>query len=298
MSLEDNVSDTAAAIEAGRESIDIERRTGVFDVADIDAGRLPIRLRSDRDGSTDVLVAKDVLEVADARAVRPRRTVGTRVIAELASFIAYVNRQKVDESAIWAEVSTFRLTAVINEDVPNSEDDGPGAAGWRDHRAVYGCPLSPEWTAWRSMDGKAMRQDAFGDWIEQRLEDLSKGAEPGQYPKPVELLKIARDLQVVTKGTYSRQFDPVTGSGHLICKTENEAITSTVIPRAFAIAVPIFQGGDRYAIEARIRMVVQDGQPAFTYNLHRRAETELDAFEGVRKAAAEGTGLPVFAGTP
>jgi uncharacterized protein YfdQ (DUF2303 family) len=140
-----------------------------------------------------------------------------------------------------------------------------------------------------------MKQDKFGDFIESRLEDLSVAE---GMPKPNEILKMARDLQIVTKGVYSRTFDPTTGNGSLVCTTESEAVQSTVIPRAFLVAIPVFQGGDRYAVEARVRMQVVDGAPTFRYELHRRIEVEGHAFDEIRKAVAEKTGLPLFAGTP
>jgi len=280
----------ASAVQAGFEAANIADRVTFLCAVDLDGDPgIPVCLTKDDNGRSTVTVLKDVLAVKDERAPVPRRRTGVTHLHELDSFVAFVNRFKSDESAVYAEVSSFSVTAVINE-----HPEGPVAARWRDHRAVYKCPRSPEWIAWTSIDGKAMAQDAFADWIEARLEDLAVG---DRGPAPTEVLRVARDLQVHTKGTFSRAIDPTTGTGHLVCKTENES-ASTPIPRAFFLSIPVFDGGQRYLVEARVRFAMVEGRPSFTVILHRRPEIERDAFMDVRVRVAQGCELPVFAGSP
>lgn len=274
-------SDVAAAVEAGRQSQDIEARLG-------EVHGIPVALVQ-RGSETRIEILQDVLKAEEERGATPRRRRGTHVLTELDSFIAIVNRYKTADTVVWADIERLAVTAVFNE-----HQVGPAFsdAGWRDHRAAYQCPRSAEWIAWTAQDGKTMAQDAFADWIEQRMEDLTAAS---GYPAPTEVLKVARDLQVHTKGTFSRSFDPTTGTGHLLCKTDNES-TSTPIPRAFMLGIPVFQGGARYAVEARIRFAMIDGRPTFTVVLHRRGEIERDAFADVRKAVIAGCELPLVAG--
>lgn len=167
-------------------------------------------------------------------------------------------------------------------------------AAWRQHRAVYTCPRSPEWKAWSEQDGRPLAQEAFADFIEARLEDLKAGE---GYPKPLDVLQMARHLVMHQKGTFKRKIDPTNGNGILINKVENDA-GSTVIPRAFQLAIPVFEGGTRYLIEARVRFAIAEGRPVFSYTLHRRKEIERDAFNKVRSKFQAATAVVVLAGTP
>ena len=68
---------------------------------------------------------------------------------------------------------------------------------------------------------------------------------------------MARDLQIHTRGTFTKKLHPTTGDFALVCKQETEA-SSTPIPRAFLVALPVFEGGPLYQLEARIRMLQAD----------------------------------------
>lgn len=273
------------AYQAGQAAMDAMKRSTVIDIEG--SGAIACRVTTDDTGATRVEVADDIQRVIDERRVTPHRTKGTAQLTELATFVAHVNRFKIGESAVWADVSQFRLTAVYNE----NRSTGPA---WRDHRAEYTCPRSPAWTLWTGLDGKGLTQDQFADHIEANLEHLTHEA---GYPPPTEILQMARDLTVLSKGTFQRQVNPTTGAGILVCKTETET-GSTVIPRAFLLAIPVFDGGTPYRVDARVRFVLANGSPVFSYTLHRRTEIERDAFGDVRSAVAVDTGLPVWAGRP
>jgi uncharacterized protein YfdQ (DUF2303 family) len=283
---ESHTSDIAAALDAGKDLAGIESHYAL--IGEDDDPVIPVALVT-KAGECRIEVLADVLKAQDQRAAFPRRRVGAHHVSELESFVAIVNRYKANETVVWADTERFTVTAVFNEHDAGPEAEG---AGWRDHRAVYQCPRSAEWLAWTSIDGKALSQDAFAEWVDQRLEDLTTAA---GFPAPTDVLKVARDLQVHSKGTFSRSFDPTTGTGHLLCKTDNEQ-TSTPIPRAFQLAIPVFQGGALYRVEARIRFAMVEGRPTFTVVLHRRVEIERDAFSDVRKAVTEGCEVPLLAG--
>lgn len=252
----------------------------------------PVRFRELDGGGSTVELAVDVFDAMERARVAPIRHKGTAALAEIVSFLEHVNRHKTKDSAVWADISSFTLTAVYNE-TPAAVADAQESA-WRDHRAVYTCPRSPAWLLWTSLDGKSQSQEAFADHVEANLEHLigTKG-----YPEPTEVLQMARDLTVLTKGVFRRSVNPTTGAGILECKSETET-GSTVIPRAFMLAIPVFDGGAVYRVEARVRFALVNGAPVFSYTLHRRTEIERDAFNEARAVVADSTGLPVWAGRP
>jgi uncharacterized protein YfdQ (DUF2303 family) len=269
------VIDVSAILTAGQTLTGLGPRVlEVKHPADPDVA-VPVTLTTTPQGGSSVVLAKDLLDALDARRAGPHRRQGTTKLTEVDSFIAFLKRWGSTDTVVYADTAALSLTAVI--------DDHPAgdASAWRGHRAVYSCPRAAEWIAWTGQADTPMTQTAFADWIEARLEDLVAG---DGMPKPTELLTMARDLTIRTKGTFERKINPTNGDSVLVNKNETE-IGSTVIPRAFLVAIPPFEGGPRYQIEARVRFTLENG-PRFTFTLHRAKEIERDAFGEVRARVA------------
>jgi uncharacterized protein YfdQ (DUF2303 family) len=297
----DIVSNLDSAITLARESAQIEQRITEIEHPDDPGTKVPVVLETatDKNGQneTRVALASEILTELDKRTPGPRRRVCVVALTEPGSFVEYVRRYQNADTVVYANTKAMAFVAVLDEHPagPVAAGSKPGAAtAWREHRASYSCPKSPEWITWSALDGKAMKQDEFADFLEQRLEDLviAEG-----MPKPIEMLKVARELHIRTKGTFQREVNPTTGDFILVNKNETET-GSTVIPRAFALAIPVFEGGERYKVEARVRFQLTGSGPMFSFTMHRRAEIERDAFDGVRQIIATGTERPVYAGTP
>ncbi len=256
-----------------------------------DPGHVIVKLVQDGDGGKSVVAADDIMSAIDARAASPRDRRGSVRLSEVDSLIAYINRYKSTNTIAWANVEGFAFAIVLDDHPAGAPSAG---AAWRNHRASYACPRSPEWQAWCALDGKWQTQEAFADFIESRLEDLR--ALDG-YPKPLDMLSMARNLLVRTAGTFQRSINPTTGDGILVNKTETTA-ESTQIPRAFLIGIPVFENGTPYQVEARVRFGLVEGRANFAYTLHRRKEIERDAFGDVRTKIATETGALMLAGTP
>lgn len=278
----------ATAIEAGKQLAGVSLR--VLNIAAPNNPPVPVAL-IEEEGNQKIVVLTDAIQAMDDRATGPRDRRGIVTLTELESLIAYVNRYKSENAIAWADAAAFGI-AVVFDDHPAGPERT--SAAWRTHRANYTCPKSPEWIAWTQLDGQPMPQEKFADFIEARLEDLR--AADG-YPKPTEMLQVARNLMIRTKGTFERSINPTTGDSVLTNKTETET-GSTQIPRAFVIGVPVFDGGTPYQVEARVRMAIVDGRAAFSYTLHRRKEIERDAFADVRNRLVEQTSIVLLAGKP
>lgn len=244
-------------------------------------------------------VINEALEYADARADKPRRRKGTATHQELASFIDHVNRFKDTNSAVFADTSDVTLTAVLDY-----HEAGTALAAqprWGQHRSVYECPLSTQWQLWTAANGVKMKQDAFAQFIEDNMQDLTSPTGNGEdkdLPMPSEVLTMARNLVINSKGVFSRAINPTTGDSSLICKNESDPATSTRIPRAFLLGIPVFEAGRGYRVEARMRMDMSGGFPLFSFVLYQPDVIKRDAFAEVRQIVIEKTSLPLFAGSP
>jgi len=259
--------------------------------------KVPVAL-NEYEGNAQLQILRDVLETLDARCTGPTRRTGTLTLHEVETYIEALKRWGSKDTIVYANVPAMGFVAVL--------DDHPAGSGaaWRQYRATYTCPRSPQWKAWTERDGQPMSQSAFGDFVEEHLEDLIATGADGKpiagAPQPLDVLMLARRLMINTKGVYQREIDVTTGDNILVCKIETDPATSTKIPRAFWIAIPVFEGGDRYQIEVRPRFALtEDGKrPMFSFGLHRRPEIERDAFGAVRKLIADATGFPMYAGVP
>lgn len=285
-----SISTIDELLRAGEVAAGVVPRVTWLEHPQDDGIKIPVALEHEG-GESTVVVLHEAIAALDARRGGPPRRTGTTRLTEVDSFIAHVLRWGCADTVIYADTVALAFTAVLDDHPPGPEN---GDTAWRDHRAHYACPRSAEWKAWTEREGKPMSQGEFGDWIEARLEDLvgSKGK-----PAPTDVLTMARHLHIKTKGTISREIDPVTGDYHMLNKSETES-GSTVIHRAFDIAIPVFEGGARYQLEARVRFAVVDGRPSFAFILHRRAEVERDAFMAVRVKVATDTKMLLLAGTP
>jgi hypothetical protein len=117
------VTETEAAFKAGAESAKTEGR--VVEVAGI-----PLLVASE---GQSLHFLQQVLKLAEERGAAPPRRKGTACHHELVSFTAHVNRQKSEDSVIWADADQVRLTAVLNY---NPAGPAAESAAWGDHRAI------------------------------------------------------------------------------------------------------------------------------------------------------------------
>jgi uncharacterized protein YfdQ (DUF2303 family) len=285
----ENTSGVEAAIEAGEALAGVDDRVMLVEHPDDPSVKVYLATGG-KGGDVAVRVMDDALAVMDARRAGPRRREGVMRFTEVDSLIAYVNRFKLDSSIGYADTAALAVLVVLDEHPAGADME---RTAWRKHRASYGCPKSPEWIAWSGVDGAVLSQEKLADFIEGRLEDIATAE---GYPIATEMLTMARNLTIRTKGTFAREVNPTTGDSVLINKTETDA-GSTVIPRAFLLGIPVFEGGDAYRVEARIRFQLTDGRAAFSITLHRRKEIERAAFLEIRDRVAAATGLPVLAAT-
>ena len=276
--------------DAGRTTVDVEART-VSVESDVSGSLAGSAMALVLDEGQHLVSLAQYEKIADRNAEKPRRRVGSATHFELSSFVQHVNRFRHEHSAVWADLECLRLTAVLNYHGPGPDVHN---AAWGDHRSVYTCPVTDSWKEWTAQSGLMCRQVAFADFLEEHEIDIL--TEDG-YPSALDMIEMARDLRVYTKGTFERKFDRRTGTSTLVNKTERGE-GSTDIPASFLVAVQIFEGGARYTLEASMRFKLADGVPRLGFKLIRYMDRLREAFGEIRDQVAKETKLPVFAGRP
>ncbi|WP_232629133.1 DUF2303 family protein [Methylobacterium sp. Leaf118] len=210
-------------------------------------------------------------------------------LEDAASFAAYVNAFKTLRSRLFVSVSHHSMTAHLDYHAAANGDEA-GKPDYLDHKASYTMPFSEEWTRWSRVDGVAMPQAKFAEFLEENLQDIVE-------PAGASVLEVALQLQSKKKVQFDSGVRLQDGSTQLTYREEVEAGTkgNVKIPTEFVIGIPVFFGGDRYKIKAFLRYRIDEGKLAFHIVLHRKQFVLQDAVQTTAKAVGEETGLsPLF----
>lgn len=221
---------------------------------------------------------------------RPIRKRGIVAVRDAASFIELVKMHANDSTVLYRTTEPPKFVAVFNDHQPGDSGD----AGWGDHQASYHCPLSPEWVAWQAANKRQMSQADFAQFIEDNLPDIVE-------PSGADMLEVSRTLQAKkkvnfasgirldngqTQFTYEEQIDGKAGGrGHL------------KVPEVFKIGVPVFEGGPRYAVNARLRYRISDaGALTLWFDLERPHTIVQHAVDEIDATVREATGFVTING--
>lgn len=222
----------------------------------------------------------------------PQRPRGTVSLRDMRSFIAYV----VERSSEEPEADTRRIYGVVTPK-PSFRcvfnDHGATHAGWRDDIALFDCPLSEEWQRWTAKNGVKMDQEAFAQHIEDNLPDIAE-------PTAADMLEVSRSLEAKKKVNFASGLRLSNGQTQFTYEEQVEGTAAKgriLVPEVFALGVPVFEGGDRYRLEARLRYRIADGgKLTMWYDLLRPHKIIEDATAFVWKSIEAELGCKVLNG--
>lgn len=221
----------------------------------------------------------------------PLRVRATVSINDAESFIAYINKHKTQATSLYGVMGDKpSFLAVI-------DDHAPDHPAWRNHKATYSCPLSPEWLIWTSKDNnaKAKTQVDFARFIEDNLLDIIE-------PTSAEMLAVSRTLEAKKSVQFASGVRLDNGDVQFTFNEETKGTAgkgTLEVPERFGIAIPVFEGGDKYAVDARFRYRISEGgQLTMWYELERPHKVIEHATKEVWKAIGDGTELPIINGNP
>lgn len=222
----------------------------------------------------------------------PMRTKGTAVMLDAESFIIYFNVHKTGSSNIYAMVEPSKFVGVL-------DDDSPERPGWREHVVTYSCPLSKEWMTWIGKAGQQMNQIAFAEFIEANLFDIH-AADNSPEPTPADMLEVANNFRVQKKVNFASA--QLLSNGQVDFKYQEDvegtagANGTIKVPERFYIAIPVFEGGSPYRIEAKLRWRLETGKLAMWFDLVREHKTLKAAFDDIWTDISDKTETTIFRG--
>lgn len=292
----------------------------------------------DNPGMTVLAMPKDMVQVDLTEAMdklntklQPWRRTGTAQMTDLASFVAWANRNKGETSAIFASTGKEPgLLCVadylgIGAPVMDHESRDPKASHMK-HRAAYRFPLSPEWKTWTEINGKPLEKAAFGEFIEANAKDFldptpallamtpgARGVEDwesrmigiarqlqGRFGQYSTLMQLARNFVVNEVSNITASLNRDTGESAIQFLNEHQQPDGSPIslPNLIMVAIPIFENGAHYRIPVRFRYRKSGASISFIFQLHTPDVYLKDAVDEAIATAAAETGLPVFRGSP
>ena len=209
-----------------------------------------------------------------------------RQLADLTSFLSYVERFGDNETTVYADPESSRLVAIL---------DHPGAGNprWEIHKANYDCPLSRSWLAWTKRDSDWMPQDEFAEHIENNLPDILVPSEHQNAPSGADMLEIARTLQAKREANFRSGVRLENGDFQISYQEETQGSAGMngqlEIPEAFYLGLPVYKNGDHYQVKARLRYRIREGVLRMRYELYRPEDIKDQSFEDVVQTVRDHT---------
>lgn len=254
----------------------------------LDAAALALPTR-EIDGRSFALVPEGC-KLLDLEALQstPSRKAGKTTVLTADAFAQAIKHQGVTESAaIYYDPTAGRFVAVLND---FKSDNFVGAH--RDHIVVYNAPQSIEWVTWKAHDKKQMSQEQFAQFIEDNLPDITQ-------PEAADMLEISRSLEAKKKVDFSSAIRLSNGQHQIAYEEEIQGSASKgrlEIPEIFKIAIPVMQGADRYAMDARLRFRIgNDKHLVMWFELIRPHKVWEHALKEVATKIGADTGLLMIA---
>lgn len=251
----------------------------------------------------------------------PRRLELTAKLFDEDSFCRHVVEHALPHSRIFANphaAPTPTMVAVYDyhsvETEPLEGDDAdrrvPRPRFGR-HRAVWPLRVAREWETWTKQAGQAMPPAAFAEFLEANVPDVlspTTTLSPTtaalvqdldlKLASPSQLVALSRNLSVNVEVAV-RQAQTLSSGEIAITYVEQHRDGEGQpirIPNAFLLGVPIFFGGPRFTVLARLSYRVASQRVSWSYALHRADEARELAFEEITARVSQATGLPVFNG--
>lgn len=269
-------------------------------------------VRGSHDSASALLVpqgmtVQSLKPILDAYRAVPETVRGTVTLADLASLVHYVKEHLTPATRVYVSPNG-QVVAVLDDDTVTSP-------AWREHRATLALERSPAWCAWRRAHGHAQSQADFAALIEDQaldvLDPTLKVADDVRalairlgiaLATPDEVIAASRGLKLRAEVAVSEAISLASGETELVYTEQHKSSDGAPlrVPTAFAIGVPVYEGGPGEVMLARLRYRRVPGQPrvSWTVTVHDIERIEREALRELAVKIAEDTGASALIGAP
>lgn len=205
----------------------------------------------------------------------PARKRGTFTFHTADSFARYIKAHDDPGTAVFADITAARFTAVLNGHAPNTAADGP-YPGWADHRATLTLQKTLPWLRWEAANGKLLSQVDFATLIEDSAPEIVT-------PDAATMLELAQTFQAKTGVVFRQATVLQSGQRQMTYSEDTQASAGSggqiTIPEHIELALKPFEGGSAYRVKARFRYRLSDGRLSLGYVLDRPEDVLREAFD-------------------
>ena len=237
---------------------------------------------------------KDVSDAYGLKPAKPRYIKQTVTIETVDSLVDYVNRFKVGETMLFADISANRIVALIDYHAAAGADVAPELqAEHVAHRAKMDLPFSEEWKLWNAISGRLMPQLEFARFIEENAADVFA-------PDAGELLDACRDLQAHRKVNFIKSVRTATDNERFEFTSDTEARTKgdLELPTRFVLKLPVYFGEPSTELHGFLRwkLDVDEGGLTLGIQLHRVEHVRQAVFKQIVLGVSDRTERPAVFG--
>ena len=197
---------------------------------------------------------------------RPLQLQQTVSLHTAKDFIGYVNRFADANSVIFVNVLGGKIQAVLDYHEATSVAEYGSNAKQRlcSHKAIFNVEQTPEFKKIRDKSGESMSQSDFALFLEDVMPYINQ-------PAAAELYEIVSTLSAKTSVDFKSGVRTDNGQ---VSITYNENIDASAgregklnIPEQIVFGIQVHRGGSHYALPARFRYRIKDGNLRMWYDL-------------------------------
>ncbi|RKG31466.1 DUF2303 family protein [Acinetobacter tianfuensis] len=197
---------------------------------------------------------------------RPLQLQQTVSLHTAKDFIGYVNRFADKNSVIFVNVLGGKIQAVLDYHEASPVEEYGSNAKQRHclHKAIFNVEQTPEFKKIRDKSGESMSQSDFALFLEDVMPYINQ-------PAAAELYEIVSTLSAKTSVDFKSGIRTDNGQ---VSITYNENIDANAgregklnIPEQIVFGIQVHRGGSHYALPARFRYRIKDGNLRMYYDL-------------------------------
>jgi len=129
------------------------------------------------------------------------------------------------------------------------------APRWLDHTATVAFKNSHQFARWKKVNGQPMTQEQFALFLDEVINDIAQ-------PSGADVLSFAENLEATSTQVFKSAVKLASGETNYTFSDARDGDISTKIIDRFTIGIPIWQGADKVAIEARLFHRIVDNKDA------------------------------------
>lgn len=178
-------------------------------------------------------------------------------IATLADHVDYVIRQRAagSNTVLFANRKALKFTTIMAY-------HGAELGEWLRHRVHTALERSQQLTTWLTVAGQWMTQEAFGEFLDINLSDITT-------PAPATVLDFVEQLECSRKEYFRSAKNQTTGEVQYAWGKENDAAATSQakIVKEFTLGIPIWHRGEAVQVKARLQHNIkeQDGKASVQF---------------------------------